>query len=351
MSEHQREPTSVLSESESASVSEARDDPARGSDLVGIVRDFITVHREMKRLFAQFRDGTLRFPDVRALVADGESSTLYRLKERVHSLFRNESDESSLQRGEALFDLAVGSLFHEALKFRENFYQLEVYGPKVLRLRREAGEDAGELLTEFEKILGGASERLGESLEEADTLLEQTRRQLLVLLVGSRGRPCAGLVTRYLIAHRDDVEDVYPEGLETLLAELHGDIFVAYRCAMHSQLDSARFQEAIGLIGELAGSNAVDGDAAATRSELRRLEAYATGMQAFLEGDYGETTARLAVWLEASEASEGADEHLQQEFALAALRRIPDLVSGKPSAAIAAAAGALVERLESRGAP
>ena len=117
---------------------------ARRSGLVQIVRDFISVHREMKRLFAEFRDGSLAFVDVRSLVADGESSVLYRLKERVHSLYRDETDDSRLQRGEALFDLAVGSLFHEALKFRENFYQLEVYGPKVMRLRSEAGEDAGD---------------------------------------------------------------------------------------------------------------------------------------------------------------------------------------------------------------
>jgi hypothetical protein len=339
MSEYQRDATSALPASEP----QARSERARGSELVGIVRDFITVHREMQRLFGHFRDGTLRFADVRSLVADGESSALYRLKERVHALFRNESDDSSLQRGEALFDLAVGSLFHEALKFRENFYQLEVYGPKVLRLRREAGEDADELLTEFEKILGGASARLGESLEEADTLLEQTRRQLLVLLVGSRSKPCAGLVTRYLIGHRDEVEAVYPEGLEALLVRLHGDIFAAYRCAIHSQLESARFKEVLELIDEVAGSTAVGGDAGATRSELRRLEAYARGMQAFLEGDYGETTARLAAWLEGSGT---AAEPAHLKFALAALRRIPDLVGGKPSAAVATAATELAERLE-----
>ena len=322
----------------------SRVERARGSGLVDIVRDFITVYRGMKRLFEDFRDGSLRFADVRSLVADGESSALYRLKERVHSQFRDESDDSRLQRGEALFDLAVGSLFHEALKFRENFYQLEVYGPKVQRLRREAGADASELLTEFEKILGGASARLGESLEEADTLLEQTRRQLVVLLVDSQGQPSVGLVTRYLIAHRDEVEAVYPEGLEALLARLHGDLLTAYRCAIHSQLESGRFQEVIALIGQVADSVVLDGATASARSKLQRLDEYARGMQAALEGDYAETTTRLAEWLAGSGATA---EPTHREFALAVLRRIPDLVDGKSAAEISAAAEELTERLES----
>ena len=149
--------------------------------LVDIVRDFIVVHRRFERLFEQFRAGNLQFEDVKLLVADSDSSVLFRLKERVHGLFRDRGPDLPLRRGEALFDLAVGSLFHEALKFRENLYQLEVYGPRVRALRAE-GSDDDDLLAEFAKILRGASDRLGESLRETETLLQQTRKQLPALL-------------------------------------------------------------------------------------------------------------------------------------------------------------------------
>ena len=88
------------------------------SDLVDIVRDFIVVHQRFEILFARFREGSLKFEEVRRLVADSDSSVLFRLKERVHGLFRDRDPDEPLRRGEALFDLAVGSLFHEAMKFR-----------------------------------------------------------------------------------------------------------------------------------------------------------------------------------------------------------------------------------------
>ena len=72
---------------------------------------------------------------------------------------------------EALFDLAVGSLFHEAMKLRENLYQREVYGPRVRALRSDAGEENEALFDEFEKMLGAVAQRLDEGLRESETLL------------------------------------------------------------------------------------------------------------------------------------------------------------------------------------
>jgi hypothetical protein len=318
--------------------------------LVEIVRDFLAVHQQFTLLFERFRSGTLRFDDVRGLVADSESSPLFRLKERVHALFRGDIDGGqplqgeALRRGEALFDLAVGSLFHEALKFRENFYQLEVYAPRVLSLRDEGGGEADELLREFEKILRGASKRVDESLDEAETLLHQMRRQLLVLLVDSREEKSVGLVTRYLIGHRAEVEGVYAEGLEALLAKLHEDVLSAYLCGVRSQLESARFDEAIAMIREAlavaaSGDRGTSGDA---RAELEQLDAYARGMDAFLQADYAESVKKLEVWLDC--VGEGADP-TDLDFARAALSRIPELVDSANDEGTSAAATRLMARL------
>ena len=104
---------------------------------------------------------------------------LYRLKERTHALFRG---PGGIVRGsthrEALFDLAVGSLFHEAMKLRENLYQREVYGPRVRALQTEAGEESKALFDEFEKMLGAVDDRLDEGVRELETLVQQTADQL-----------------------------------------------------------------------------------------------------------------------------------------------------------------------------
>ncbi len=310
--------------------------------LVDIVRDFIVVHHRFRALFANFRTGTLAFEDVKHLVADGDSSVLFRLKERVHGLFRAHEADEPLRRGEALFDLAVGSLFHEALKFRENLYQLEVYGPKVRGLRDEGSEDVDGLLAEFEKILRAASDRLGESLRETETLLEQTRRQLPVLLgefaLHSSRVPELGLVTRFVLGERESVEGVYPEGVQALLAGVHPDLLTAYSCAIQSHLESAHFDRAQELIAQAA---ALPGDAEEARRELAALADYASGMQAFLDGRYPESVSRLAAW---TEASERAPAHVS--LARSVMKRLPKLVDHAKNGPLLRQAAEVVTRLE-----
>jgi len=85
--------------------------PRTDAGLVDIVREFLSVHGLLRRLFERHHAGSLRFEEVQALAGDNESSPLFRLKERCHGLFR-----AGEVGGAALFDLAVGSLFHEAMK-------------------------------------------------------------------------------------------------------------------------------------------------------------------------------------------------------------------------------------------
>jgi tetratricopeptide (TPR) repeat protein len=304
------------------------------SGLVDIVRDFLVVHQRMRDLFDRFREGELRFQDVQDLVGDGEASLLFRLKERCHSLFRVEDGLSRISMPrEALFDLAVGSLFHESMVFRENLYQIEIYGPKVRSLRGEAEEEAGELFEEFERILTAAALRLEEAIHESEALLAHTRDQLRVLLADYRRE---GLIARTLFEKRELVGEVFSDGLDELLNEIHGDAADGYLIAARSYLESAHFHEALEVLSEARKRSG-------ERKDLRRLTAYAEGMQAFLDGRYPESLERLGHWLdggpEAWEASCSA-------LALSALSRVGQLVGSGGSQVVVAAAEELRRRLE-----
>jgi len=102
-----------------------------------------SVTRRALQRFEHSRQGSALAAAAKRLVGDDERSVLFRLKERCHALFRggDRAPGIATQR-EALFDLAVGSLFHEAMKFRENLYQRTVYGPKVRALRSQSGPEA-----------------------------------------------------------------------------------------------------------------------------------------------------------------------------------------------------------------
>ena len=309
-----------------------RSDNRRESGLVDIVRDFIEAHDRLRALFARYRDGELRFDEVRDLVRDDAGSPLFRLKERCHAQFREHRVIDEMRR-EALFDLAVGSLFHEAMKFRENFYQQEVYAPKVRKLRDEVKDaEDDELFEEFAKIQGGVAARLRETLSETQALLDHTREQLRVLL---RGHAENGLATRYLLENPARVERVFPGGVEALLASIHGSHAEALVVAGLSYLSSARFAD---------GGAAIDGAIAAGSAAppLAALRCYARGMQAFLEARYGESLEALENWVDASRALEPEFAALAHS-ALARFERVSEAEADR--VALRARADALVARL------
>jgi tetratricopeptide (TPR) repeat protein len=300
--------------------------------LVDIVRDFLVVDQAMRSLFERFRSGALSFEEVRDRISADEGSALFRLKERCHSLFRADADAPQAARPrEVLFDLAVGSLFHETMKFRENFYQREIYGPRVRALRDAAGEEATALFLEFEKILATVSENLEQGLSESEALLTRTREQLAVLLTEE---PEDGRVVRYLIEHRDAVEAVFCEDLDALLARVYGDTAAGFAQAGRSYLESGYFEEADRMLAE----------AVARGGECKALEPlglYARGMAAYMKGNYTESVAQLERWIDGEEPREAA----QIELACAAISKIDQLAQGGDHEPAIPAAASLLERL------
>lgn len=300
--------------------------------LVEIVRDFARAYQLMRNVITRYRAGALEFEQLQELVGDDESSVLYRLKERCHALFRTDRSETALaNHREVLFDLAIGSLFHEAMKFRESFYQREVYGPKVRALRSEADPGAAQLFEEFEKILEVVSRRLQEGLQEAESLLDQTVQQLRVLIVVHREN---GFVSRFLVENEPLVEEIFKVSLDALFAEIHGSAAEGFSAAGRSYLLSGYYDEAI---GAFAAARQRGGDTA----ELERLTAYARGMAAYLRRDYAQSVAHLTEWAESAQGDPPELYRLAQD----AVSRVGSFAIGDERESVEAAAAALLGRL------
>jgi hypothetical protein len=302
------------------------------SGLVEIVREFLAAHRLLRRVSERYRTRQLTFEEIGALVGDDERSVLFRLKERSHALFRGERGEGAIGPT-ALFDLAVGSLFHEAMKFRENFYQRSAYGPKVQALRRAGVRDQSGLLPEFEKLLAAAAMRIDESLQELDTLLLQTTAQFQVLLATHAHE---GALARVLVARGQELAEALARPIDALFAELYGDTAAAWSCAGRSFLTSGFYVEAAAGLCEATRLGRRD-------AEDARLLAYAQGMSAYLEGRYEEAVAGLVAWLDASITPLSPAERPLAQQAAAALARVGALAGSGSAEAEAAALG--LERL------
>lgn len=301
------------------------------SAIVDIARDFLAVHRELRRIAGQQSAGALSFDEVRRFVGDDERSVLYRLKERCHALFRSGSADGQIEIGaSALFDLAVGSLFHEAMKLRENLYQSAVYAPKVAALRGSGVADASGLLREFDKIVNDARQRLAESVAESRVLLGQTTTQFRVLL---RSYSANGTLARFLVEQSEQLAEAFACSPDEALADLHGSAGAAWRRAAWSYLASGFFAET----GRALAEAEKHGEPA---SELARQRAFADGMSAYLAGDYDAAISRIAAF---ADAELSAEERRLAPLAASAMTRVRKFVAA--DAALAERAAGLAERL------
>jgi tetratricopeptide (TPR) repeat protein len=284
------------------------------ASLVDILREFLSAHEQLDQLAEKYKRDELVFSDLREFVGDSDNSVLFRLKEKCHSLFRPEAGGSKVARPrEALFDLAVGSLFHEAMKFREDFYQREVYGPRVRSLRAEAGAEANGLFHEFERILSAVSARLEKGLAETQSLMAQSWDQLRVLL-SEQG--AEGFVTRFLIERSEALDQMGPPGLEELMAAIHGDAASGYVIAGESYLASGHYEAAHRVLAKALERG---GD----RDQVSQLSAYARGMSAYLAGDYPESLVGLSEWAESGSAGGDSLKNLAHS-AVSSLARLVD---------------------------
>jgi hypothetical protein len=212
-----------------------------------IVRDFFEAYMLSDRIGEHLRAGDLDFTQVKRFVGEDEESALYRLKEGCHALFRQDVDAGGPRQelqAEEFFDLAVGGLFHEAMRFREGYYLTTTYGPRLDRMMEE-GTASGTLAAAFRRVFEAGHRRMVDSHEETQALLRETREQLRILL---RQAPPGGLLARCLVEQRSHTELVFGTELPTLLAEMFGSAAGAYELAVESLVDHGHYSHAAALL-------------------------------------------------------------------------------------------------------
>lgn len=192
----------------------------RDRKVVEIVKQFLRSAIFYRELLSDYHMGNLRFDAVQELVDDKGHSMLFNVKKNCQTLFRN--NDHSTER-EMLFDLAIGSIFHEAMTIRENCYQLEVYMPKLYKLKQKASKTPLEkkFLREENHILMRAKKRLAEELKETNTLIINTLEQLKDLITGYREN---GLLVRFLLEEEELIEETFgKESLDEILSSMYKD--------------------------------------------------------------------------------------------------------------------------------
>ncbi len=287
-----------------------------------IVRDYMEAVALAAAMRRQAEGGALEFDTVHRLVGDSDESALFRLKEECHALFRFAQDrpESELQ-AEELFDLAVGALFHEAMKWREGFYLTRTYGSRLERMV-EAGTASAELADSFRRVFQAGSNRMRESQTEVMQLCEETREQLVHLL---RQFPQSGAIARSLLERPELTAGVLGVALEELFDKVFGSSADAYALALHSLVESGHYGEA----AELLMREEAPRSAPLCASGVH----FARGMECYVKGDAARAVSELRSWIESGRGGSRSWERLAVD-ALVELERDGDRRAGGLLAAL-----------------
>jgi tetratricopeptide (TPR) repeat protein len=216
----------------------------RDRKVVTIVYSFLHALRIFRRMEKGYKSGSLKFSDLANFVDDRGQSFLFILKTACHELFRKGT--SFPTQREQIFDLTVGSIFHLAMKLREDLYQLEFYGPQYRELgeKKPLSPEQENLVSKFREVFSRAGESLKEGMAEVALLMENSFRQLRDLLEEYREN---GLLLRFLLEEERLVEETLGrDGMKRIFHFLYGkEESEPYRLAGESYFESGFYAEAV----------------------------------------------------------------------------------------------------------
>jgi len=219
--------------------------------VAGTVLRFLRARARLDELVALgAKKGSIPFDDVNAFV----ENQLFELKEECHWLFRIREQGDTMEASTAvLFDILVGSLFHQCMKVKENAYQVERYAPKYAALRKahhhqpDADRQVKTFLKEGEGIIERSRRMLRQELNYAVELFHEATIVLRHVLVEHGDNP---LLVRTLIENEELLNAVYKgefkgEPLQALLHEMYaGKPAAGYVLAAESLFDGGWFDRA-----------------------------------------------------------------------------------------------------------
>ena len=252
---------------------------SRDRNILEMVRRLLLSEVVFQEIYKKYKEDNLRFSDIGNWVDDKGQSLLYNLKEQCHSIFRYRG-KGPLHKNEWLLDLAIGSIFHEAMKLRENIYQLEVYRPKYLEYKSKIGKSAYErdYRQQFERIISKAEQGVADGMEETRSLFQDAMAQLIDFFKGSSKNP---FLSRFLLEHFTLVQKVYGgERTKRVFDTIFKKGFLdAYSLAGRSYLQSGHYDLASFNFSKALKLHPHD-------SDLRFLLNFSLGMNAYYKNAY-----------------------------------------------------------------
>ncbi|NLW80572.1 MAG: hypothetical protein GXY42_02715 [Desulfovibrionales bacterium] len=193
-----------------------------------VLRDFCQIAFALENHFLEFdATSTVRFhffDDI--LGRQNSKGLLWRLKDTSHLLFRNGKTEGFDVLGEYL-DWALGYIFHECIKLKEDAYQQMNYTPRFRQLQenRSLSPEEQHIGSELYSVIRQTTESIEREVRRVRFILFHCKRMFILYLPQHSENP---LLARFLYTQSDLVRAVfkgyhaellqatYPEGIAAM---------------------------------------------------------------------------------------------------------------------------------------
>ncbi len=189
--------------------------------------------------------------------SETDKGQLWELKDICHMIWPEHDRRHDIHG--ALIDWLVGSVFHEAMKLKENIYLLNAYGPAALRLQGLSSQAVVELsdtgsamprlstMVDVELLIRKIGIDVGRQMEQIGILLGQATCILRMMMPELSDNP---LVVRLLIEEEDTVRALWGEDITAVLADMFaGSSALGFCMAGRSYFAGQWYREALTVYG------------------------------------------------------------------------------------------------------
>ncbi len=185
-----------------------------------IFRNFCFVHRNLlEECFFSSAENPVCFHCLDNLLGqETNQGRLWRLKDTSHLVFRSSPDMPLSGRS---LDWALGYLFHECMKLKEDAYQLTNYLPWFDSLDPSARLSTEEALIghDLKTIAAQTAHSIHREMQLIKSVLHLCRRLFIAYLPQHRDNP---LLARFIYAQMDHVSAVFGQQYQILIRAVYG---------------------------------------------------------------------------------------------------------------------------------
>jgi len=180
---------------------------------------FCQASEQLEEQFVSFdEDSTMSFDVLADLVGtELNKGLLWRMKDTAHHVFRNDPHS---QLGGKFLDWALGYIFHETIKLKEDAYQKQNYAPWFHKLHEgDLSESEKDITEQLFQVLNQTEQSMRREIDRIRFIIAKCRQLLPYYLHRYSDNV---LLARYIFSQNELVRTAFKDDFDGLIFAIYG---------------------------------------------------------------------------------------------------------------------------------